>query len=92
MSSKNRTLCKYKKDIPETSHYAMLVFKIVLEHDYHDTGNPMRDRGSDYYVYHDRESWEAEIKTRTLKGDTDFVAMFVNPAKTTTEVNVSVSI
>ena len=94
--------CHTKDDVPKVKHYAILTFgSYTVPGDERSRTNPGHgypehiEHTASYVAYNHRAEWEAEIQRLTTRNMTsyskdDFVALLVDPASVTTQVNVKV--
>jgi len=91
--------CRDKKDVPKTAHYAIIVFSsFYVPGDARSQSAPGHgypahtEQTSEYIVFENKSEWEAEVSKRAGKvfQQENFVAMFVQPAKTSLDIRVEV--
>ena len=91
--------CHNKNDVPTTAHYAIVEFSsYTIPGDERSRTNPghgypeSTGYAATYIAFTDRVEWEKEVASRAAKvfGDHNFVAMYVNPARTLLDVRIEV--
>lgn len=92
--------CHSVNDIPTGAHYAIVEQRLIsIPGDERSRTNPGRgypastEQVWDYIVFTDRDSWEAEIRSREAKVfKSQYVALTVTPAKVTSTIQINTEV